>query len=282
MSAITEFFGYYTKDKKVDWKKVLADQHSRYTGKRSIKVRKSQPEISIGTVVIKYGKNQDNLIIDPERFLENRQVFKDCIPLLTKHVAGNDIYLIPEVKIPGGNVDFFLVSAKEGVIVDFVGIELQALDTTGSLWAERQKLLVELGLEKPDLEIKPMNFGINWKMTAKTTLVQLHHKIGTFEHLDKKFVLVIQDHLLNYIRKEFNFSKFHSPAQTRDSMQIHSYKLTEDESGTHLVPDSKISTDSYGLAESLGLMADAKIELKVVNSLLEKKMASGSMFKIEE
>lgn len=280
MSAITEFFGYYTKDKTVNWKKVVADQHSRYTGKKSIKVRKSQPEIAIGTVVIRYGKNQDNLIIDPERFLENGQVFRDCIPLLTKHTKGNDLYLIPEVRIPGGNVDFFLASIRAGIVTDFVGIELQTLDTTGSLWAERQKLLVELGLEKPNLKIAPMSFGINWKMTAKTTLVQLHHKIGTFEHLEKKFVLVIQNHLLNYMRKEFNFSKFHLPAVSKDSMHVHSYKLTENATGTHLKLDSRISTDSYGLSESLGLMADAKVELHVINAILKKKISSGSFLKM--
>src|SRR3989338_1617548 len=103
MSAIVEFFGYYTKDKKVNWKKVLKDQISRYTKKQSIKVRKRQPGIAIGTVVIKYGKEQKNLIIDPERFLENGQVFLDCIHLLTNHEPGNELHLVPEVKIPGGN-----------------------------------------------------------------------------------------------------------------------------------------------------------------------------------
>jgi hypothetical protein len=43
-------------------------------------------------------------------------------------------------------------------------------------------------------------------MTAKTTLVQLHHKIRTLEHLSKKLVLVAQDHLLAYMKKEFTFA----------------------------------------------------------------------------
>lgn len=32
-------------------------------------------------------------------------------------------------------------------------------------------------------------------MTAKTTLVQMHHKIQTFEHVNKRLVLVTQDGL---------------------------------------------------------------------------------------
>lgn len=278
MSAIVEFFGYYTKNKKVNWKKVVKDQVSRYTNKKSIKIRKSQPEIAIGTVVIKYGKEQRNLIIDPERFLENGQVFLDCIHLLTNHEPGNELHLVPEVKIPGGNVDFFLVSVKKGVIKDFVGIELQALDTTGSLWEERQKLLVELGVLPSKTKIKKQNFGINWKMTAKTTLVQLHHKVATFEHLNKKFVLVLQDDLLNYMAKEFNFDHLNNPATLGDSMHFHAYKILENGTGTYLELASRMSTDSVGIAKSLGLRAEAQVELEIIVKKLEGRISATTLF----
>lgn len=278
MSAIIEFFGYYTKDKKVNWKKVLKDQVSRYTKKKSIKVRKSQPGIAIGTVVIKYGKGARNLIIDPERFLENGQVFLDCIHLLTNHEPGNELHLVPEVKIPGGNVDFFLASVRKGSVRDFVGIELQALDTTGTLWAERQKLLVELGLLSAKTKIKNQHFGINWKMTAKTTLVQLHHKVATFEHLSKKIVLVLQNDLLDYMTKGFNFDHLTNPATLGDSMHFHSYKLLENASGTYLELDSRISTDSIGLAKSLGLRAEAQVELEIIVKKLESRISSATLF----
>lgn len=64
---------------------------------------------------------------------------------------------------------------------------------------------------------------MNWKMTAKTILVQMHHKIETFEHVHKKLVLVIQDKLLQYMSKEFNFSHLKSPALLGDSMHLHAY-----------------------------------------------------------
>lgn len=278
MNAIVEFFGYYTKDKSINWKKVLSDQICRYTGKKSIKVRKSQPEIAIGTVVIRYGKDNKNLIIDPDRFLEKGQVFLDCIHLLTKHEPGNELHLIPEVKIPGGNVDYFLASVRKGRVSDFVGIELQGLDTTGSLWEERQKLLIELGLLAPETKIKKQNFGINWKMTAKTTLVQLHHKIKTFEHLNKHLVLVIQDHLLNYMEKEFNFDSFDEPAKLGDSMHIHSYTLHENPNGTSLELNSRIGTDSTGLSECIGLRAEAQVEMEVIVKKLESKISQDTLF----
>jgi hypothetical protein len=52
-----------------------------------------------------------------------------------------------------------------------------------------QEFLREHGLNVPVETAK--TFGMNWKMTAKTILVQLHHKLETFEHLGKHLVLVI-------------------------------------------------------------------------------------------
>ena len=43
-------------------------------------------------------------------------------------------------------------------------------------------------------------------MTAKTILMQLHHKIQTFEHVNRKLVLVVQDKLLEYMEREFDFT----------------------------------------------------------------------------
>ena len=47
---------------------------------------------------------------------------------------------------------------------------------------------------------------MNWKMTAKTILVQLNHKIESFENLGKHMALVLQDHLLAYMQREFAFN----------------------------------------------------------------------------
>ena len=42
-------------------------------------------------------------------------------------------------------------------------------------------------------------------MTAKTILMQLNHKIATFEHVGKRLVLVLQDCLLDYMRRALAF-----------------------------------------------------------------------------
>jgi hypothetical protein len=140
-------------------------------------------------------------MICPFRLLERRQIFEDCKPLVTLHQPGNEWHIVTELAVPGGSIDYCLVSVRKKKAIDFVGIELQTLDSTGTVWPERQRFLHAHGIpvKKADRTANK-GFGINWKMTAKTTLVQLHHKIGTVEHLSKKLVLVVQDHLLAYMK----------------------------------------------------------------------------------
>ena len=184
MSKISEFFGLNCKDKTNDFKSAMERQLCPYTGKICTKMRKSNPETKIGTCSVKY-QTQD-IIICPFRLLEHNQIFMDCLHLLTLHEPGNELYLIPEVQIPGGNVDYFLVSAKNKKVKDFIGLELQTMDTTGTVWPERQRFLDECGLEVDPSDLKSKKpFGMNWKMTLKTILIQMHHKSETFEHLNK-------------------------------------------------------------------------------------------------
>lgn len=169
MSRVLELFGHSTRiDQK--WSAVVSRQECPFANSRCFKVRKSEPEVSIGTCSVRYGKSLKDLIICPTRLLERRQVFFDCLHLLTRHVPGNELHVVPQVSIPGGSVDYFLVSLSRGKVEDFVAIEFQALDTTGTVWPERQRLLKELRVRAIPGDNRK-SFGINWKMTAKTILV---------------------------------------------------------------------------------------------------------------
>lgn len=246
-----------------------------------MKVRKSSPEISIGTCSVFYGKQNYPIIICPYRLLERRQIFVDCLHLLSLHEPGNELHVVSEITIPGGSVDYFLVSVRNGKAKDFVGIELQTLDTTGTVWPERQRFLQEQGFEVETADVdSTKKFGMNWKMTAKTILMQLHHKIQTFENINKHLVLVIQDGFLSYMRKEFQFEHLNN-ARTGDPMHIHSYNLGQIDGETfRLNLDSRFSTDTAGVARFLGLQADAKIELEKIIDQLEAKISSDTLFTV--
>jgi hypothetical protein len=279
-TRITELFNFSTSNKEVNWKDIIATQRCNYLGKKCIKVRKSSPEISIGTCSVKYGKEDQNVIICPHRLIEKRQIFIDCLHLLTLHEPGNELHIISEISIPGGSVDYFLASVRDKKVKDFVGIELQTLDTTGTVWPERQRLLSSLSLVEEDEEgYGDKSYGMNWKMTAKTILVQLHHKIDTFEHLNKHLVLVLQDHLLNYMKKEFSFAHISSTPKVGDPMHFHSYKMTlGDDNNYHINLNERLSTDSAGIASAMGLQAEAKVELEIIINLLEAKISQATLF----
>lgn len=283
MSKIVELFGNALVKPRTDWGKIVAGQYCAYAGKPCYKTRKSDPATAIGTCTVMYGKEKpEPIIICPTRLTERRQIFIDCLHLLTTHEPGNELHIVSEVSIPGGSVDFFLVSAKDNKVKDFVGIELQTLDTTGTVWPERQRLLKELGVRRTDkAEASDKPFGMNWKMTAKTILVQMHHKVQTFEHIHKKLVLVMQDKLLAYMAREFKFDHLKNPAALGDSMHLHSYQMTRQNSAEfRLAMHSRHSTDAEGIAICLGLQAEARVELAQIITALQAKISTNTLFRV--
>lgn len=278
MSKVVELYGNSTAIN-IDWNEAITKQHCPFINRKCIKVRKSEPENTIGTCTVMYGKKPQPIVICPHRLLERRQIFVDCIHLLTLHEPGNELHIVSEVGIPGGTVDYFLASRKSKKIVDFVGIELQTLDTTGTVWPERQRFLKEHGLKAKTKDANSAKtFGMNWKMNAKTILVQLHHKVQTFESINKHLVLIIQDQFMDYMKKEFRFDHLNN-ARLGDSMQLHTYQLTQGQDGAFEVGlSNRYSTDSDGIAESLGLQASSKVELEEIIRLIETKINKSTLF----
>ena len=282
MSKITELFGYCTLDPSLEtdeWINIVEYQICPYTGKKCFKTRKSTPGISIGTCTLIH--SNENVIICPNRLLEKKQVFMDCIHLLKLHEPGNELHVVPEISIPGGSVDFILASTKKGKVVDFVGIEFQTMDTTGTVWPERQRLLIELGVIESDPDAgskKP--FGMNWKMTAKTILIQMHHKSQTFENLGKHLVLIIQKPFLEYMKQEFDFSLINDVSDS-DAVQIHSYDLIPEHGNYKLSLDERISTNSIGISKCLGLNADQGVSFDEMANLVESKISDMTLLTLD-
>jgi len=265
-----------------DWQQIVAQQYCPLIERKCIKIRKSEPDIALGTCAVNYGtKNPQDIVICPHRLLERGQIFIDCLHLLTLHEPGNELHRLAEVEIPGGSVDYFLASVQNGEVVDFVGIELQTLDTTGTIWPYRQAFLETAEVVSADDTVALKPFGMNWKMTAKTTLLQMHHKIETFEGLGKHLVLVLQNVLMDYMRREFNFDHVQA-AKLGHAMHFHAYVFMQkpDKTGYQLRLDNRSSTDAAGMAQALGLQADANIELEAIIALLESKLSDKTLLQL--
>lgn len=283
MTNIVELYGWATDNHDVLWSDIVANEFCPYLRRKCVKVRKSTPEQTIGTCTVMHGKTADRIIICPHRLLERKQVFFDCLHLLTNNEPGNELHIIPEVSIPGGTVDYVLVAVRNGKVRDFVGIELQAVDTTGTIWPSRTRFLREAGeiTEIDDADESPKGFGINWKMTAKTIMIQLHHKVKTFETLNKRLVLVVQDSLYRYMKSVFRFEHFHEP-RIGDSMHIHVYQLVNAEQRLKLNLSNRYSTDAQGVAESLGLRSDTNMELEQIMHVLETRVSAATLFTFDD
>lgn len=266
---ITELYGVNAKDSSVDWQKIADTQHCPFSNKKCFKVRKSSPDETIGTCVVHHSGNE--MIVCPDRLLHQQKIFVDCLHLLTKHQPGQDLHLIAEVPVPGGNVDFILASAKNGKVVDFVGIELQALDTTGTFWPDRQLFLNSKGVNVPTIPKK--SSGINWKMTSKTILSQFKHKVPTFENLNRHLVLVVQDVLVEYLDRNYQTDHFATPADLTDTVHFHAYGYGDFSDGTTppLKLVKRMSTDLAGAELMLSMRSDfAVVETKMLEELTSK------------
>ena len=137
-----------------------------------------------------------------------------------------------------------------------------------------------MGLLKNDhAEYPSKGFGMNWKMTAKTILVQMHHKIETFEHANKKLVLLVQDVLLDYMAKEFNFGHLSNPALSEHSLHLHVYRISERTDREYrLELDTRLSTDAEGIAKCFNLLTEAHMGLPGITQILQAKIGEDTLF----
>ncbi|MFB2896354.1 hypothetical protein ACE1CI_25880 [Aerosakkonemataceae cyanobacterium BLCC-F50] len=279
MTKVAELYGNST-NHLLPWSDIVSNQNCPFLARKCLKNRKSEPEITIGTCTVSYGKQARNIIICPFRLLERSQIFMDCIHLLTLHEPGNELRIVPEISVPGGSIDYCLASVRSGKVIDFVGIELQTLDTTGTVWPERQRFLQNHGIEVRDADVTSgKSFGMNWKMTAKTILMQLHHKIHTFEHLSKHLVLVAQDCLIEYMQREFSFEHIQD-ARLGNPMHFHSYELLAEASGYRIQLTQRWSTDANGIAQCLGLQTSPRVELEAMLRQIEERLPQSTLLSV--
>lgn len=278
MNKVNQMFGLYTNAKKFpDLKMVLKEQICPYMGRKCYKTRKSDPDIAIGTCSLCFNKVGQPILICPEPLTQGGRIFTDCIPFVANSIAGSDLYLVPEVTIDVGRIDYMLVTAKNGVPIDFVAIELQTLDTTGSIWNERQDMLRDNGYDVEEGEARSKSASLNWKMTGKTILAQLVQKSQLFAYMNKNLVLVCQTPLYDNMAKNFNFSGVHE-ADSRDVMHFHLYDFVED-NNTMVLKLNRMRSASLETVEAIiGDDPKANYELEKILDVLKRRICPEYLF----
>lgn len=136
----------------------------------------------------------------PKRFYE-RDFLQDVIEHAWTGPKPTNPIITSEVKMEGfGNVDFVISDmAEDGTIKQFVSVELQAIDITGSARPAYEAILAG------DLLPKRPTYNFNWKNVAKRYMNQLISKGYYHHHWGTKIVASIQDEVYDYFRKDADF-----------------------------------------------------------------------------
>ncbi len=99
-----------------------------------------------------------------------------------------------------GNVDFVIADVQEdGEVGQFLSVELQAIDITGSAFKAYQALLAGTDLDK-----RP-TYGFNWDNVYKRYVTQLIRKGYFHHHWKSKIVAVIPEQVYQYITSRADF-----------------------------------------------------------------------------
>ena len=145
---------------------------------------------------------KDLIFVCPKRFYA-----VDFLTEVIKHCwvgeAPENPMVAPEVKMEGfGNVDFVIANVdQDGEVGQFLSVELQAIDITGSAFKAYQALRAG-----EDLEKKP-TYGFNWDNVYKRYITQLIRKGYFHHHWKSKIVAVIPEQVYEYIKGRAGFMR---------------------------------------------------------------------------
>ena len=294
INAPSEFFGFDTKnqisadsellqlrdeDPKVPYKKIICpfketikDVFDTGLGTFCDKIRKGRPNALIGNCSLsKYNytkKENENWIVCPHRFLQYSTIFEDSRIFFNNQ---QNLKIVKEIKIgEHGSSDFMVFNNKNNEIDEILSIEIQSIGTsnTGDIWDARNDFLQAKLRDN-------YNFGINKKMSSKTILIQLLHKLEVLKDINIKILLVIQDYFLEHLRKNYEIDSNFRNQDLNDQIHIHSYNFMKNSLGHELKLKESISTDMKGLHLATKGKSSRKLEIKNIKDPITARLKVG-------
>ncbi|MGO7997855.1 NotI family restriction endonuclease [Rhizobium ruizarguesonis] len=165
----------------------------------------------------------DLIFVCPKRFYAVdflTEVIEHCWP----GEKPSNPMVAPEVKMKGfGNVDFVIADVKDGGEVEqFLSVELQAIDITGSVFPAYQALRNNIDLSK-----RP-TYGLNWDNVYKRYITQLIRKGYFHHHWKSKIVAVIPEQVYQYIRERADFMRSSDVKSAQVNIIFMTYRLEDD------------------------------------------------------
>lgn len=122
-----------------------------------------------------------------------------------------------------GNVDFVIADVQDdGEVEQFLSVELQAIDITGSVFPAYQALRAGA-----DLERRP-TYGLNWDNVYKRYVTQLIRKGYFHHHWKSKIVAVIPEQVYQYITSRADFIRSADVKSAQVNIIFMTYRLESD------------------------------------------------------
>ncbi len=156
-----------------------------------------------------------------------------------------------EVKMRGfGNVDFVIADVnQENVIDQFLSVELQAVDITGSVRSAYDAIL-----ENEYLEKRPV-YNLNMDNVYKRYITQLIRKGYFHHHWGTKIVSVLQDVVYENIRERYPFTRQTDIHDSTINVIFLSYKFKQDDSGAYYPSLHEVEGTSHANLHQASLYA---------------------------
>lgn len=166
---------------------------------------------------------EDLIFVCPKRFYA-----VDFIKEVIDHCWAGDKpsnpRVAPEVKMKGlGNVDFVIADVNaDGSVDNFLSVELQAIDITGSAFKAYQ------ALREGTLLAKRPPYGFNWDNVYKRYVTQLVRKGYFHHHWNSKIVAVIPEQVYKYIIAKADFMRSENVGDPQVNIIFMTYCLEHD------------------------------------------------------
>ena len=166
---------------------------------------------------------EDLIFVCPKRFYAVdflTEVIAHCWP----GEAPKNPRVAPEVKMADfGNVDFVIADVDDaGEVQQFLSVELQAIDITGSAFKAYQALRAGTDLDK-----RP-TYGFNWDNVYKRYVTQLIRKGYFHHHWKSKIVAVIPEQVYRYIVSRAGFLRSADVRSDQVNIIFMTYRLEDD------------------------------------------------------
>jgi hypothetical protein len=166
---------------------------------------------------------EDLIFVCPKRFYAVdflKEVIEHCWP----GEKPSNPRVAPEVKMAGfGNVDFVIADVRaDGEVEQFLSVELQAIDITGSVFKAYQAMRAGQDVDK-----RP-TFGFNWDNVYKRYVTQLIRKGYFHHHWKSKIVAVIPEQVYQYITGRADFMRSSDVRSPTVNIIFMTYRLEDD------------------------------------------------------